>query len=194
MQKLFDFGEKIIMKKIFVLSAMFCLLAISALAQNKTDFSGKWELDASKSKLDERARIEAMTMTVTQSEKEIKIETATKRAPRPEGEMPSGGTRGGGRGGFGGGDGTFVYNLEKETTVNQESSMGSIPVTLKAKAESDGKLKLSSSRTFNSPMGEVTMKTTETWELVDGGKALKVKREIESPGGARTSEMYFVKK
>lgn len=178
---------------------MLCLLAMSALAQSKTDFSGKWELDVSKSKLDERARIESMTMTVTQTEKELKVETATKRAPRPEGEMPNGGGMrpgggmGGGRGGFGG-DGTIVYNLEKETTVDQESPMGAIPVTLKAKAEGEGKLKLSSSRTFNTQMGAVTATTKETWELVDGGKALKVKREMESPRGTQTSEMYFVKK
>lgn len=186
------------MKKILVLPAMICLLAVFAMAQDKkaADFSGKWTLDASKSKLDERMRVESMTLTVTQTDKEIKVETATKRAPLPEGENPGGGGMrqgGGGRGGFGG-DGTTVYSLDgKETTVNQESPMGAIPVKLKAKNEGAGKLTLSSSRTFNSQMGEVTMTTTESWELVDGGKGLKVKRETSSPRGTQVMEMYFTK-
>lgn len=71
--------------------------------------------------------------------------------------------------------------------------MGSVPVKLKAKTEGEGKLHLSQSRTFNSPMGEATMTTTEDWELVDGGKGLKVKRETVSPRGTQTTEMYFTK-
>jgi hypothetical protein len=184
------------MKKFLVLPAMIvCLLAISAVtAQDKkaADFSGKWELDLTKSKLDERARIEAMTMTVAQTEKEIKIETQTKRAARSDSD--SGGMRaGGGRGGFGG-DATMTYSLDgKETTVNQETPMGAIPVKLQAKTD-EGKLKLASSRTLNTPMGEMTVTSKETWELVDGGKGLIVKRETQTPRGAQTVEMYFTKK
>ena len=45
------------MRKIIFLTSMVCLLAFSAFAQSKTtDFSGTWELDKSKSKLDERMR------------------------------------------------------------------------------------------------------------------------------------------
>jgi hypothetical protein len=185
------------MKKFLVLPAVIlCLLAISGVtAQDKkaADFSGKWELDLAKSKLDERARIEAMTMTVTQTEKEIKIETATKRAARPESD--GGGMRpGGGRGGYGGGDAAMTYSLDgKETTVNQETPMGAIPVKLQAKTD-EGKLKLASSRTLNTPMGEMTVTSKETWELVDGGKGLIVKRETQTPRGAQTMEMYFTKK
>lgn len=188
------------MKKALFLTAFVCLLAVSAFAQDnkKADFSGSWTLDASKSKLGERTRIESMTMTVTQTDKDIKVETATKRLPPPAGAMQDGGGQGGGMrrgGGFGGGDAAMTYSLDgKETTMEVESQMGIIPVKLKGELESGGKLKLSSSRTFNTQMGEATMKTKEIWTLSGDGKTLTVKRDTETPRGTNSSEMVFTKK
>lgn len=184
------------MKKVLFLSVFVCLLAVSAFAQNK-NFSGSWTLDVGKSKLDERMRIESMTMTVAQTDKDIKVETATKRLPPPAdagGGMGGGMGRGGGMRGMGG-DSSFTYTLDgKETSVNQETPMGAMSVKLKAEMEKDGKLKLSSSRTFNTPNGEMTMTTKETWTLSEDGKTLTVKRDSESPRGTNSSEMVFTKK
>lgn len=180
------------MKKALFFSVFVCLTAISAFAQ-KSDFSGTWTLDAGKSKLDGRARIESVTMNVAQTDKDIKIETATKRLPPPEG---AGGGQGGGmrRGGGMGGDGTFLYTLDgKETSIETDSPMGKVPVRLKAEFDG-GKLKLSSVRTFNTPNGEMTATTRETWALSDDGKTLTVKRETETPRGTNSSEMVFTKK
>ncbi|HMS40319.1 MAG TPA: hypothetical protein PKE69_08840 [Pyrinomonadaceae bacterium] len=184
------------MKKLLFVSAIFCLLAISAFAQDKKtpDFSGSWELDVSKSKLDERARIESMTMSVTQTEKDIKIETTMKRAEGGGGGGGGMNRGGGGMGGFGGGNGTTTYTLDgKETKITQDSPMGAIPVSLKAKFDSD-KLKLNQTRTINTQMGEISITTKETWSLSADGKTLTVKRETETPRGAQTSEMVFAKK
>ena len=182
------------MKKVLFLMALVCLAAFSALAQKQADFSGSWALDVSKSKLDERARIESMDLTVVQTDKDIKVETATKRLPPPEGAgNGQGGGRGMGRGGFGG-DGTNTYTLDgKETSIEEESRMGKIPVKLKAEMDG-GKLKLSSVRTINTPNGEVSVTTKETWTLSDDGKTLTVKRDTESPRGTNSSEMVFTKK
>jgi hypothetical protein len=184
------------MKKTFFLATLVCLLAVSAFAQDKkaTDFSGSWTLDVSKSKLDERSRIESMTMTVTQTDKDIKVETATKRTPPPEG---AGGGQGGGMrrgGGFGGGDGATTYTLDgKETSLEEEGRMGKTAVKLKAELDG-GKLKLSSVRTFNTPNGEMTMTVKEAWSLSEDGKTLTVKRDMETPRGTNSSEMVFTKK
>jgi hypothetical protein len=181
------------MKNSLFLIALVCVAAFSAAAQKSADFSGMWTLDSSKSKLDERQRIESITMNVTQTDKDIKIETATKRLPPPA-DAPQPGGRGGGRGGFGGGDGTVTYTLDgKESQFSQEGPMGAMPVTVKAKIE-DGKLKLSQSRTFSSPMGEATLTTNETWSLSEDGKTLTVNRETASPRGNMSSEMVFTKK
>lgn len=188
------------MKRVLFLSVFVCLTTFAAFAQKQADFSGSWTLDVGKSKLDERARIESMTLTVAQTERDVKIETSTKRLPPPEGANQGDGSGGGagrgmGRGGFGGGDGTSIYTLDgKETTTEIEGRMGKIPVKLKAELESGGKLKLSRSSTINTPNGEFTSITKETWTLSDDGKTLTVKRETETPRGTNSSEMVFTKK
>jgi len=200
------------MKKTFFLAAFICLSAFSAFAQNKaTDFSGTWELDVAKSKLDERMRVESMTMTVTQTDKDLTVATQTKRAPRPEGGMsggrpegapPNGGGQGGGmggrRGGMGGGmmggDTTATYSLEgKETTAPAPGGQAGGMATLKAEMKG-ADLKLTSARSFEGPMGEVKIKSEENWSLSADGKTLTVKREQSTPRGNISSEMVFVKK
>ncbi|HEV8592243.1 MAG TPA: hypothetical protein VGQ55_09075 [Pyrinomonadaceae bacterium] len=184
------------MKKVFILTGVVFLFATAAFAQKATDFSGTWTLDVSKSKLDERARIESMTLTVAQTDKDVKVDSKTTRAPRPEGEQPRMGGGGGmGRGGgFGGGDSSMTYSLDgKESKVTQESQMGSVPVTLAGKLNGE-KLSLSSTRVFNGPMGEVTLTTKENWTLSDGGKTLTVAREQTTPRGTTSSTLVFEKK
>jgi hypothetical protein len=186
------------MKKSIFLMSIFCLSAISAFAQDNkpTDFSGIWTLDAAKSKLDERMRVESMTLNVKQTEKELTVETAIKRAERPEGEMPNGGMRGGGRmgGGFGGGNGTIIYNLDgKEMTTPVSAGQSDGVATTKAEFEK-GKLKVNTNRNISSPMGDFKLTTKEIWEILDGGKTLKIIRDMETPRGNRTSEMVFTKK
>lgn len=158
------------MKRILFAAALSVLaFAAGAAAQEKpADYSGTWVLDVSRSKL--TMPVDSMTMTVSQSEKEISITTETKRPAPPEGQRPGGGGMGGGRGpgggrGLMGGDGTTTYSLEKkETSMNIDGPMGSIPVYLKAKAK-NGKLELSRNAVFNGPMGEVSMGSKEVWEM-----------------------------
>lgn len=181
------------MKKLLFLAAAVAVFSFAAFGQ-KADYSGTWTLDVGKSKLDERARIESMTLTVAQTDKELKVETVTKRLAPPA-DAPQGGGRGMGRGGFGGGDGTVTYSLDgKEIKAEIDGPMGKMPVTYTAKSETDGKLKLSSSRTINSPMGEALVTTKETWSLSSDGKALTVEREMSTPRGTNQSTMVFAKK
>jgi hypothetical protein len=181
-----------IMKKLLFLTAAVCMLAAAAFAQDKkgADFSGKWTLDVAKSKLDERMRVESMTMTVAQTPAELSVTTETKRpAPPADAPVRSGG---GGRGGFGG-DGKAVYSLEgKETKLELDGPNGKIPQALKAKAEGN-KLNLSKSMTMSTPGGDVTISTKEIWELGADGKSLTVNRESTSPRGTSTSTLVFTK-
>lgn len=182
------------MKKLFSLAALCCLLSVAAFAQKAPNFSGVWNLDAAKSQLGERSRVETMVLTVTQTDKDLKVDTATTRkappADAPQGAMGRGF---GGNRAFGG-DGTVVYSLDgKETTVEVDGPNGKIPVKYKAGFEG-GKANLSSSRTFTGPMGEITMTTKETWSLSADGKTLTVVRDQTTPRGTNTSTMVFVKK
>ncbi len=176
------------MKKITVLAAIFCLCfqAVVAVFAATPNFAGNWELDVSRSKLPETMQIESMTLTVVQTEKELSVQTATKRA----------------RGGMGNpmrrGDGnqTVIYSLEGKE-INAEIGSGAMAgrETRRASVTSDGKLSLTLMRNFNRETGgAVTLKTNDTWELMDEGKTLKVIRYMETPRGATNAELYFTKK
>lgn len=178
--------------------------AVSKMDSKMADYSGTWNMDVSKSKLDERARVESMTMTVLQTVKDIKIESSVKRAPRPEGDNGDGGERRGGlpngggmggmrRGGGFGGDSKSVYTLDGKEVVNDMTASAAGKFTYQAKTEKDGKLKLVQTREFESPMGKVSVKTTEMWSLSADGKTLTVKRDMETPRGTNSSEMIFTK-
>ena len=176
---------------------MFAAFTVASFAQAKaTDFSGTWLLDIPKSQINDRMlRIEALTMTVTQTDKELKVTTETKR-PAPPADAVAGG-RGPGRGmggRFGGGDGTIAYSLEgKETVVEIDGPNGKQPV--KYKAALDGaKASLSAVRSFNGPMGDVTITTKDVWTVSADGKTLTVVREQTTPRGTNASTMIFVKK
>ena len=143
-------------------------------------------------------RIDGMTLTVAQTDKEIKVETATKRLPPNDTPgAPTAGAPGAGpgrRGGMGMGDGTTVYSLDgKETKAEVDGPMGKMPVTYKGDAKTDGSLELSSSRTFNGPMGEMTMTTKEKWTLSSDGKSLTIDRVNTTPRGEQTSKLVFTK-
>ncbi len=177
------------MKRNMVLAAMFTLLglAISVSAQT-ADFSGTWTLDVSKSKLGDRNMIAEQTLTVVQTAKDITVTPVTKRNPPPDG---MGG--GQGRGGMGGGDMRSTYTLDgKEVASEVDGPMGKMPVKMMAKLEG-GKLMLSNARTFNTPNGEMTMTTKETWELSGDGKTLTIVTERNTPRGTDTTTRVFAK-
>ncbi|MEO8648560.1 MAG: hypothetical protein ABI539_05280 [Acidobacteriota bacterium] len=189
------------MKKVFTLAAFCCIFAIAATAQKAPDFSGTWTLDVSKSQLGERNRIEGMTMTVVQTAKDVKVTTETKRQAPPADAAAAGagmGRPGGGGGmgrGFGGSDTTNVYTLDgKETTIEVDGPNGKMPMKLKGLVEAGGKATFSTSRTFNSPNGEVTFTTKEAWSLAADGKTLTVIKEQASMRGTNSTTMVFVKK
>jgi hypothetical protein len=166
--------------------------AASMFAQDTLpNYSGTWLLDANASKMGEMSRVESMTLTVSQDEKSISIQTTVKRP-----ESVDGGLGAGARGGFGrvaGGDSSTSYSLDgKETTVHTDTPAGPMPVKFKAKFDK-GTLKLSQSRTFSSPMGEITTLTKEEWRLSSDGKVLTVKREMQTPRGNNSSTLVFNK-
>ena len=188
------------MKRILFTSTSLCalMLALSvlALAQKGADFAGTWELDKSKSKIDERmaSRINSITLTVTQDDKEIKVERKQDMAPPPGGGggggAGGGGGRGGGFGGMGAGNQNFKLDGSEVVTENQRGKSAT-----KVKWLDGGKiLEVSTNSTFNTQNGEITSKATEHWELIDGGKALKVHSTRETPNGAIETTYVYNKK
>lgn len=163
-----------------------CLQAVVAVFAATPNFAGNWELDVSKSKLPDAMQIESMTLTVVQTEKELSIQSATKRARGSMGNLMRRGD----------GNQTVIYSLEgKETNAEIGNGAMAGKETRRVSVTSDGKLSLTLMRSFNSETGgTITLKTNETWELMDEGKTLKVIRYMETPRGATNAELYFTKK
>lgn len=203
------------MKKLSLALFAISLMAMAGLAQGKANYTGTWQLDKEKSTFSGPMRVDGITLTVAQTAKEIKVNTESKRNPpmqmpgggggqppaggppaggAPQGAGPNGPGRGMGRGFGMTGDGSVTYSLEgKETKVEMEGPNGKMPVIYKASLETDGALKLSNSRTFMGPNGEITLTTKETWKLSADGKTLTVDRETTNPRGTQTSKLVFVK-
>ncbi len=173
-------------KKIILTTIISLLLAAAVSAQTaKSNFTGDWTLDVSRSILPETMPIESLTLKVTQTQQELNIFSLTK--------MAKGDVRGAARNG--GGAQAVAYNLEgKDTIVDIGSGVMAGKETRKAVAMADGKLNLTVTRVFNNEMGGVTIKINEIWELIDEGKTLKVLRYMETPRGAVNAEMYFTNK
>ena len=182
------------MKKLIILTAIFCVCfqTIAVLAATP-DYSGEWTLDVSKSKLPDAAKVESMTLKVSQTAKELRVETTAKRnADAGRGGIGSGGMR---RGGNSDGVQTVIYNLDgKPAAADIGSGIMAGSETRTAKVTADGKLSLTTTRSFKSEIGGSTTKSNETWELLDGGKTLKIIRYVETSGGGINSETYFTKK
>jgi chitinase len=141
-----------------------------AAAQN---YAGTWALDKSKS--GELPRMwqnaDSIQMDVTQNDKTLGV------------------TVKGGRG-----DETLNYNLDgTPSTVDMGGRMPG-KATLAAKVNADGSVELKTQREVNFQNNPVTLKTTEVWQLADGGKTLKVKRTSESPRGTQESNLVFAKR
>lgn len=157
------------MKKLFFAMAVVCLFAFAAFAQKSADFSGKWNLDLTKSDLGQQAAmIKSQTVTITQSGTSFKVSTATERNTPPD----SAGGGGGGRGGFGGG-GDQSYTLDgKEVSTERQTQNGTM--TIKTTASQTGN-KVVVTSVFPGPNGDI--KSTTTYDLSSDGKTLTVTRE-----------------
>jgi hypothetical protein len=183
--------EKQIMRKTLFTATSLCalLMVFSALALAQGSFAGTWELDKSKSKMNERmaAALKSQTLTVTQDDKEIKADRKTEM-DAPAGGGPGGG--GGRGGGMMGGAPNSTYKLDgsEVVTENPRGKMSS-----KAKL-AGGKLEVKTVNNVNFNGNEMTINGSETWELADGGKTLKITQVRETPNGAMETTMVYSKK
>ncbi|MFL6214517.1 MAG: hypothetical protein ACJ74J_11570 [Blastocatellia bacterium] len=164
------------MKRLLIVSSVICLLALAAQAGAPANFGGIWSLDKSKSEgLQGRMAQADITMTVTQDAKQLTVETSYSGSDQPPQKL--------------------AYHLDgSETTAEMMGRGGPSKATLKAKWASDSVLELHSVRNANFQGNDVTITTTEHWELADGGKTLTVHRTMETPQGSRDMKLVFMKK
>ena len=163
------------MKRFFAISSVICLLVLAAQAGAPANFSGTWSLDKSKSEgLQGRMAQADINMTVTQNAKTLAVETSYVGSDQPPQKM--------------------TYNLDGSETTAEFAGRMPGKGTLKAKWASDSVLELRAVRNVNFQGNDVTITTTEHWELTDGGKTLTIHRTTESPRGTNEAKLTFTKK
>jgi len=163
------------MKRFLAISSVICLLVLAAQAGAPANFSGTWSLDKSKSEgLQGRMAQADITMTVTQDAKQLTVETSYSGSDMPPQKL--------------------AYHLDGSETTAEFTGRMAGKGTLKAKWASDSVLELHSVRNANFQGNDVTITTTEHWELADGGKTLTVHRTMETPQGSRDMKLVFMKK
>ena len=156
------------MKRSLVFLSLCCVLMVGfwSVSAAPTNFAATWSLDKAKSEgLQGPMASLDQTWVVTQDAKMFTVEAS------------------------------FSYNLDGSETTQEMTGRMPGKAALKAKWQDDGKiLELSSVLKANVQGNDVTITTTEHWELADGGKTLKVHRTQESPQGTRETKLTFARK
>jgi len=185
------------MKRLLVLGALIGALSLAGLAASasSTNFAGTWVLDKGRSESLPRQleRVQSYTMLITQDGERLTVENKIESAPRADSAPDSSrGDRQGRRGGREGRGGRFgqpkaTYTLDgKEQSVETPRGIFSIKALWKGDA-----LELTETRNINREGNEMTVTTTDYWELAEGGKVLNVNRTINSPRGTQQSKLTF---
>lgn len=163
------------MKRLIAYCSMFLVVAMAAVAVSAAapaDFSGTWVLDPAKSQMPQGGGQGGGGEVTLEVKQDAKTLTSTRKTAR--GEQVS------------------TYNLDGSETTS-ESQRGKS--THKAKWQGDGKiLEINTVSNFNMQGNEVKITSVAHWELIDGGKALKIHSKTETPQGTRESTQVYNKK
>jgi hypothetical protein len=168
------------MKRSLVFLSLCCVLMVGfwSVSAAPANFAGTWALDKAKSEglQGPMANID-QTWVVTQDGKTFTVEATFSGGDQPRPPVKRN------------------YNLDGSETSMEMTGRMPGKAALKAKWQDDGKiLELSQVLKANVQGNDVTITTTEHWELADGGKTLKVHRTQESPRGTQETKLTFAKK
>lgn len=159
---------------VMVLVCSLLLIPTNSSAQGKTDFSGEWALNESKSNLGEGRFFSALKIAVKQGAESITIERT--RQGRDGQEMVR----------------SVTLTMDGKENLD-ESEFGSSTSTANW-SEDGSSLIIGTKREFER-QGQVSeMKSKEIWTLTEDGKALTIELTSSSPRGDRAATSVYDKK
>lgn len=172
-------GDMENVKKIVAFCSMIMVLAMAAVSVSAAapNFAGTWVLDKDKSQGVQGPQgggVPDITLVVTQDDKKLVAEEKRSMNGQAAPSRPN------------------TYNLDGSETTAELTGRMSGTAKMKAKWVKDT-LELSSVANVSIQGNDVTITTTEHWELADGGKTLKIHRVRETPRGTQESTLVFTK-
>jgi hypothetical protein len=160
------------MRKFITACALLCAMVVATLAAPALpNYAGTWVLNKDKSTglpPQMMAGTDPIQWVVTQNDKTLTVKSS-----------------------FMGGAQEVAYNLDGSKSKAQMTGRMPGEATVYLEKKDDGKVVLHSERTLNFQGNDVTINTTQVWELTDGGKTLKVQNTSESPRGTMEATMIF---
>jgi hypothetical protein len=170
-------------KKILAYSSMFLVVMMAALSVSAAppiDLSGTWKLDPTKSTLPPGrgggGGTPDITLIVKQDAKTLTVE---RKVMRDGQAMPSAPVK---------------YNLDGSESKNELTGRMTGTATHKTKWQGEGKiLEINSITNANFQGNEVKITAVAHWELMDGGKTLKIHTKRDSPQGQQEATEIYVK-
>jgi hypothetical protein len=167
------------MKRSLVLLSLLSVLMVGfwSVSAAPANFAGTWALDKAKSEgLQGGMANLDQTWVVAQDAKTFTVEASFSGGEQPRPPVKR------------------SYNLDGSETTQEMTGRMSGKAALKAKWQGESILELSSVLKTNAQGTDITITTTEHWELADGGKTLKVHRTQETPRGTQETKLTFAKK
>jgi hypothetical protein len=157
------------MNRLTISMAAMLLLSLAATAQDKPDFSGKWQLDVAKSDFGEFPVPDSQTNVIEQKDRNIKLTQTIRGEAVPGGEA----------------------SMEREfITDNKEHSVKIGPADARSTATWNGDALVIDTK-IETPAG--TMQIGDSWKLTDGGKQIVVTRDFKTPQGEQHQRLVFNK-
>jgi hypothetical protein len=170
-------------KKIIAYSSIFVvvMMAMVSVSAAPADFSGTWKLDPSKSTLPQRpggggGAPADVTLVVKQDAKTLTAERKAVRDGQPVPSTP------------------VTYNLDGSETTSQMTGRMTGTSKHTTKWQGDGKiLEINTVSKLNMQGQEFEVTAQAHWELMDGGKTLKVHTKRTTPQGEQESTEIYTK-
>lgn len=168
------------MRQRVIIGATIALLVmcVSALASQKTDFSGTWTLDRSRS--EGLAPGMEQTMTIKQSGDRLEMDMKITGGPQGNEEIKD----------------EFILDgkeMDYKPTVMKGIEVNRAKRTSRWSADGLG-FDISEDTTVDGPDGQVNFKITRHWQLSEDGKTLTIDMTVEGPRGARKSKRVYARK
>jgi len=157
------------MKPLRIFLAFLLLFSLTVLAQDKPNFSGKWQLDTAKSEFGQFPAPDTQTNVIDHKEPDIRLKQTIKSEAVPGGEA----------------------TVDRHYTTDGKENVNEVrPQQVKSTAKWEGN-KLLINTKLEIPDGTIEIK--DSWELTDGGKQLLVIREFKTPQGDQQQKLLFNK-